>query len=73
MSLLGLPIPVPGLYAKNNLNDGLRHRAASTVCDWEAVGQSKARADGQKDGWADSATVRSSRMKFQPIWRRDYG
>lgn len=35
MSLLGLPIPVPGLYAKNNLNDGLRHRAASTVCDRE--------------------------------------
>lgn len=23
MSLLGLPIPVPGLYAKNNLNDGV--------------------------------------------------
>lgn len=35
MSLLGLPIPVPGLYAKNNLNDGLCHRAASTVCDRE--------------------------------------
>ena len=33
MSLLGLPIPVPGLYAKNNLNDGWRHRAVSTVCD----------------------------------------
>lgn len=26
MSLLGLPIPVPGLYAKNNLNDGVASR-----------------------------------------------
>lgn len=41
MSLFGLPIPVPRLYAKNNLNDGLRHRSASTVTG-SLAGQSKA-------------------------------
>lgn len=66
MSLLGLPIPAPGLYAKNNLNDGLRHRAASTVHDWEP-----GRTIG--DGWVDSAPAGSSRMKFQLMWWRDYG
>lgn len=66
MSLLGLPIPAPGLYTKNNLNDGLRHRAASTVRDWEP-------GRTIEDGWAEWALVGYSRMKFQLIWQRDYG
>lgn len=57
MSLLGLPNPVAGLYAKNNLNDGLRHRAASTVCDWEPDKDNQSRLltdtkiDGQTRPW----------------------
>lgn len=53
MSLLGLPIPAPGLYAKNNLDDGLRHGAASTVRDREPDGiikGARALTDGKTDG-----------------------
>lgn len=38
MSLLGLPIPVPGLYAKNNLKDGLRHTADCEENRMDAAG-----------------------------------
>lgn len=64
MSLLGLPIPAPGLYAKNNVTDGWRHRAASTVrdrdpgqhqqCVTETQGGHSSRPRGQQNGWMDT-------------------
>lgn len=64
MSPLGLPIPVPGLYAKYNLNDRLRHSAASTECDQEP-GRIITATDGRRDGWTDTETAASSYGKFQ--------
>lgn len=72
MSLLGLPIPVSGLYAKNNLNDALRHRAVSTVCDWEPeriiTGTdwwAQRWMDEHRDGWTGTEPACFSYGKFQ--------
>lgn len=66
MSLLGLPTPVPGLYAKNNLNDkvasrgGVSAAAAGSLTDESHTGrEADGRTDGDRAGRADRKHQRS--------------
>lgn len=70
MSLLGLPVPVPGLYTKNNLNDELRHWAASE--HWRDNHRRRL-MDTKMDGQTQSRlgpSMENSNIKYLPAGLR---